>query len=192
MAFKTKKNKRSLATLKRTEPSRKEMQNIAFARSLLNGEVDLDAMADENPISDEVLAQYPKFDDLVAKAKASFGDDVSKDADELDKFLNKHADHPQILRLQMTLMRALAERMTDDEKESFIKDVCKNKVSLLDDDEPLDNKIMETASLFDMGRKSKALKNITACIRRIEDKHIPADIDGVPVYSLAGKLNAFL
>ncbi|MBQ9396815.1 MAG: hypothetical protein IJU23_15040 [Proteobacteria bacterium] len=184
MALKTKRNKRSLVTLKRKEPSNKSKEINEFTRLVIDGKIDLAALIPKEDVSEQELSKYPSIEAISAEMTSKLNHDIQHDTEVMDEILTKYDDHPLSMRLQMTLLRDLAKSMSDEQKEELYNYVIDENNFSLEPDDELNDKIFDSIALGNAGRNKKCIKNLEACIRRIEAKKTPHTFHDRPVYSL--------
>ena len=183
MALKTKRNKRSLVTLKRKEPSAKNKEINEFTRLVIDGQIELANLLPKEDVSEEELSQHPSIDDIAAEMTSKLNHDLQHDTEVMDEILTKYENHPLGLRLQMTLLQALAKGMSPEQKDELYNYVMDENNVCLEPDDALNDKIFDSISLGNEGRTRKCIKNLEACIRRIEAKRTPHTFHDRPVYS---------
>lgn len=192
MSLRAKNKKRSLVSLKRTEPSEKQKMFDTFVEGLLNGEIDINELVPEEEVPVEELSKYPSIDSLIKEMTGKLNGDIEHDLEVLETIIGRHQDYPQPLHLQMTLLRELANHITPEQKDELLEYISGKNAIDLDLDEDLNYKILESIQLMEQGRKVKALKHIEACIRRIEAKHTPHEYRELKVYSFSNISQEYL
>lgn len=183
MALKTKRSKRSLVTLKRNEASLKQQQINEFTRLIIDGKIDLASLIPAENVTEEELSKYPSIDEISAEMVSKLNQDIQHDTEVMDEFLTKYENHPLSLRLQLTLMFELAKNMPSDKKEELYNYITDKDNVYLEPDDSLNDKIFDSIALGSAGRTKKCIKNLQACIRRIEAKKTPHMFHDRPVYS---------